>query len=127
LVAAGGPDDAVLSLLADQDGSLWAGTQSSGLWRRAPDGVFTAFRSSDGLPSDTVRMLHRAKDGLLWLATPKGLATVTRKKGVTHVVDRTLGLPDDDIWQMVDDRAVLSGSGRGRRSFGFAKMLCTRP
>ena len=105
LVAAGGPDDAVLSLLADQDGSLWAGTQSSGLWRRAPDGVFTAFRSSDGLPSDTVRMLHRANDGLLWLATPKGLATVTREMGVTHVVDRTLGLPDDDIWQMVDDRA----------------------
>ncbi len=105
LVAGGGPEDAVLCLLAEPDGHMWCGTQTSGLWRRAPDGVFAAFRSADGLPSDTVRVLHRSQGGVLWAGTPNGLATVTLKEGVTRVEGCSIGLPDADIWQLVEDHA----------------------
>lgn len=105
LVAGGGPEDAVLCLFADKDGILWAGTQSSGLWWREPDSLFTAFRSADGLPSNMVRVLHRSQGDVLWAGTPKGLAVVTQEKGMTHIRASRHRLPDADIWQIVDDRA----------------------
>jgi len=104
LVKCGGPEAAVLCLFADRDGSLWIGTQTSGLWRRTPDGSFTAFRSADGLPSDTVRVLHCGKGDALWLGTPKGLAVVTRENGTPRLRACGHGLPEADIWQMVADK-----------------------
>jgi signal transduction histidine kinase/ligand-binding sensor domain-containing protein len=101
LVESAAPLDTILAISGGQNGMIWVGTQSSGLWEVTPNGGMYQHRSPDGLPSDTVRLLHTDADGILWIGTPAGVA---RWKGLQKTVFRTReGLPDDDIRQMLDD------------------------
>lgn len=66
------------ALLASPDGTLWAGTLTSGLDRFDPaTGRFTHIRHRPGDPaslsSDAVTALLRSADGTLWVATTNGL------------------------------------------------------
>ena len=54
----------IYSLLADRQGNLWAGTQSSGLMRIARNG-FTSFRAADGLTLPEVSSLTETHQGSL--------------------------------------------------------------
>ena len=101
LLESGARFGAVLAISEGQNGMIWVGTQSSGLWEMVPNGGMYEHRSPNGLPSDTVRLLHTDSDGILWIGTPAGVA---RWKGLQKTVFRTRqGLPDDDIRQMLDD------------------------
>jgi ligand-binding sensor domain-containing protein len=62
--------DEVLSLAEDREGSVWAGTGSSGLRRFRPrfvDGI----DSRHGLSSDAVRTVLEGRDGTLWVGTER--------------------------------------------------------
>ena len=59
----GGPTlaDAVITVVFDRDGALWAGTYDSGLWRYK-DGALEHFTQKHGLSSDAIRALvHRRR------------------------------------------------------------------
>ncbi|GAB3651686.1 ligand-binding sensor domain-containing protein [Ramlibacter alkalitolerans] len=62
----------IVSLVADKDGSVWAGTWGGGLAHF--DGKqFRNYTVKDGLPGNHVFMLHQAKDGQLYIGTNAGV------------------------------------------------------
>jgi signal transduction histidine kinase/ligand-binding sensor domain-containing protein len=63
---------AATALLHDNDGALWVGTLSKGLYR-LKGGVANHFGSLDGLSSDTVYSLFQDKEGNIWVATSSGI------------------------------------------------------
>lgn len=73
----GNDEPSMLSLLQDQRGFMWIGTQANGLYRY--DGYrVTKYRSKAGdprkLPHDRVAALFEDKQGRLWAGTQNGLA-----------------------------------------------------
>jgi len=65
-------ENSVFCLLAARDGSLWIGTEGSGLLRYEK-GVFTAFGPLQGLTDMFVRALAQDSAGNLWVGTNNGL------------------------------------------------------
>ncbi|MGB5050748.1 MAG: two-component regulator propeller domain-containing protein [Caldilineaceae bacterium] len=59
----------VTSLAVATDGSLWIGTQFSGLSRLTSDGRWTTFTTDDGLVDNSVSSLAVAADGSVWVGT----------------------------------------------------------
>jgi signal transduction histidine kinase/ligand-binding sensor domain-containing protein/AmiR/NasT family two-component response regulator len=79
--------NSVLALCVSRDGSLWVGTDGSGLilWK---DGRFTDYGREIGFHSTTVRALYEDREGTLWAGTLEGLYRIRR--GVsTHVASDT--------------------------------------
>jgi hypothetical protein len=64
--------DVVLALYRDRKGALWIGTDS-GL-NRYENGVFTVFRTSDGMVHDKVRFITEGGDGSLLIGTMGGFS-----------------------------------------------------
>ena len=62
----------VLALFEDRRGALWVGT-SSGL-NRLEHGVFTTWRTQDGLVDDDVRFITEDRSGGLWIGTVAGVS-----------------------------------------------------
>lgn len=58
-------------LYEDGDGTLWAGTDGSGVVRYH-DGVFQTFTTAEGLPHDTIKELTEAAGGGLLINTEGG-------------------------------------------------------
>jgi len=72
------PDRQVRAIVAGRDGSVWFGTNDSGLARHRPaDGSWTRFASvpgdADTLWHPTVGVLHEDRAGRLWIGTSNGL------------------------------------------------------
>jgi ligand-binding sensor domain-containing protein len=84
----------VTNLVEDEEGSLWIGTNHSGLIR-VRNGKVTRFTEHEGLPSDTVQCLFNDRRNNLWVCTPNGLAEVTREK--IRVFGSDQGLPTRDV------------------------------
>jgi signal transduction histidine kinase/ligand-binding sensor domain-containing protein len=96
-------------MVEDAGGSLWVGTDGSGLFRWK-DGQFTRFTRQDGLGSDLVWALQPQADGALWIGTfGAGLTRLKHGRAVTCTTRQ--GLADDVICYIADD-------GRGQYWFG---------
>ncbi len=61
-------DDHIRSLLVDQDGELWVGTQGGTICRRE-SGQFVAVPVDPQLRGVSIEMLAQAADGTLWIGT----------------------------------------------------------
>lgn len=74
------PENSLLSVLVEDNGVVWVGTQSRGLV--SYDGsLWTEYHSGNSLlPNDTVRALAQDRNGDIWIGTVNGLA---RKSGST--------------------------------------------
>ena len=67
-------NDTVITILEDQVGALWLGTEK-GLDRFDPAAeTFTHYQTQNGLPNNTVMCLAQDEQGLLWVSTNDGLA-----------------------------------------------------
>jgi len=64
----GFPTAQILSLCVSRDGSVWIGTNGSGLVRYRA-GQFRTYNSEDGLPSTTINALYEDSHGTLWIGT----------------------------------------------------------
>ncbi len=92
------------------DGSLWLGTNGSGVVRWREGGDTRRLTRADGLPSDLVRAFHEDRDGHLWIATEdRGLArldpaSLDRGEEIAiATVDRGDGLFDNSLHQVLED------------------------
>jgi hypothetical protein len=89
-------------LARGEDGSLWAGTDDSGLARRDKDGrwqTYSQARPRGGVPDDRIQALVFGTDGSLWAGTFGGLVRLD-KDGHWQTYDYDSshgGLPDDDV------------------------------
>lgn len=96
----------IVSLVADRDGTVWAGTWGGGLAHF--DGrQFRNYTVKDGLPGNHVFMLHQAANGDLWIGTNAGLArkngerfeTLTTSDGLfSNTVFSMDTAPDGTLW-----------------------------
>ncbi len=66
-------NNGILSLHESRSGVLWIGTLDGGLIR-LDNGVTTAYRRRDGLPSRFVSSIREDKEGTLWFNTSEGVA-----------------------------------------------------
>ena len=102
----------------DAEGTIWAGTDGSGLFRWK-NGQCRRFTRQDGLSSDIIRALHAEPDGGLWIGTVDG--GLCRLKNNRFVACTTRdGLVDDVINYIADD-------GRGYYWLTSFQGICRVP
>ncbi|MBK6995305.1 MAG: hypothetical protein IPH31_10385 [Lewinellaceae bacterium] len=104
-------------LAVQQDGTLWAGGQSNGLFHLSSDGnnILEHITESEGLPHNHVRVLLHDHNQRFWVGTSGG--------GFAHMgsqafrrYDRSHGLPGARVYALADDksdRLWISGSQNG--------------
>jgi len=63
----------IVALLADRDGTVWAGTWGGGLSHFDGEN-WTVYTVADGLPGNHVFMLHQDPEGNIWIGTNNGMA-----------------------------------------------------
>jgi ligand-binding sensor domain-containing protein len=97
--------NAVVTLCADRDGSIWAGTYGRGLWR-VKGKETRQFTIADGLSSDQIRSLYQDGDGTLWIATFGGGLDAYRGGKFQSFTARD-GLLSDNVAQVSDDGESL--------------------
>jgi len=102
----------IVSLVADRDGTVWAGTWGGGLAHF--DGkTFRNYTVADGLPGNHVFMLHQNVKGELWIGTNNGLARKTGEK--FEVMTTADGLFSNTVFSMdsASDGSLWVGSFGG--------------
>jgi ligand-binding sensor domain-containing protein/signal transduction histidine kinase len=137
------PRNDVITLLTDQQGTLWVGTNGGGLARYdvATDN-FTVFRhdtaDSTTIAEDAIRVIVQGADSALWIGTyQSGVDHFNPATGrCTHFRHRdadSTALSDDRIWTMcVDHRGFLwvgtvSGLNRLDPSTGRVSRYHAKP
>jgi PAS domain S-box-containing protein len=91
----------VRSMLIDQQGNLWAGTTTSGIFRVAGNRV-SSFGRRDGLSDDRILSLYEDREGSLWVGTSGGLDRF-RDTSLT-TISETEGLPSDRAENVIEAR-----------------------
>jgi ligand-binding sensor domain-containing protein len=99
------------SLMVDQNGLLWVGTNGSGI-ARYRNGKFEFFRRDRGLAADRVLSLAETPDGCIWIGTADGLTQLSNVKFPTFtdtdglVTAGSLSVaasPDGGLWVATPD------------------------
>jgi ligand-binding sensor domain-containing protein/signal transduction histidine kinase len=113
------PDNFILSLHVDQEGTLWVGTDGSGL-NRVKRHVFEVLEESRGL---TVRSVAEAPEGGLWIGfnvvgmDVKGACFA--KDGALQWFGRDQGLLNSSVWSVFVDRDQRVWAGTEGGLFQF--------
>lgn len=102
----------VLNVIRDADGTLWLGTNGSGLLRINAQGT-RRFTMAEGLPNNFIRILHEAKDGTIWVGTDFGVSHLVN--GVFHNYGLKDGLCNMTVQAIVEDprHEVWIGTAHG--------------
>lgn len=91
-------------LCEDVEGSLWIGTNSTGLYKYG-NHEFSSYGINDGLPNISIRAIQFDKNKTLWVGTADGLAM--------------LQLPADDTKEPARFVPILSDSNTGLSIISF--------
>ena len=113
---------AVWSLLAEPDGTVWAGTFRGGLLRLS-NGKFTRFSLNEGLPDNVICQILEDDAGNLWLGSHRGILQVKKSelnrfaRGETNAITatefgRSDGLPSLESSGSYQPAAWRSQEGR---------------
>jgi ligand-binding sensor domain-containing protein/signal transduction histidine kinase len=92
--------NSVYSVQRGRDGTIWAGTVSSGV-SRLSGGEFTNYSNADGLPSNSVNSIIEGFDGTIWVATPDGLASYSNAHWKNYSTQD--GLPSASVKVLFED------------------------
>jgi signal transduction histidine kinase/ligand-binding sensor domain-containing protein len=98
-------DDSFYVLAKTEDGAIWAGTLSDGLWRYR-NGERVLFTPAEGLGSSQVRALYADKKGTLWIGTVNGGLNSFYQGKIIQYRARD-GLLSDNIYGITDDGESL--------------------
>jgi two-component sensor histidine kinase len=103
------PANYAVTLMEARDGSLWAGTLTSGLWQvynaKTPLAHPRLYTVADGLSSNQIRSLYQDADGTIWIGTfGGGLSTLV--DGAYHRYGARDGLLSDNVSHVEDDGAA---------------------
>ena len=89
-----GPSPSTNRIFRDQEGALWIGTASDGIYRIFGDKT-DHFSNGDGLSSDSVARFFEDREGTLWVATTKGIDSFRELAVVSYSIKE--GLVSDSV------------------------------
>ncbi|MBW8865373.1 MAG: histidine kinase [Verrucomicrobia bacterium] len=92
--------NAINAILPAQDGSLWLGTEGSGLIHLVHNRA-EFFGTGTGLPSESICALYLDIEGVLWIGTARGLGCRRDDKISNFTVPN--GLPNSPVSQILED------------------------
>ncbi|HKQ04355.1 MAG TPA: two-component regulator propeller domain-containing protein [Blastocatellia bacterium] len=102
--AGGLAQDSVYAVHQSRDGSVWAGTVSSGL-SRLKDGKFITYTTAQGLPSNSITSILESSDGSMWFGTANGLCWLSHDRWAVYTdLD---GLPPGNINCLMEDSSGM--------------------
>lgn len=109
----GALNETILSIAADANGVVWAGTDGVGLVRLEMPSSVQVFDSDDGLAGDVVNAVAIDGDGAVWAGTEDGLtrydpvtATFQSWEGPLQGEIRSLAFDGDILWIGTEDGAA---------------------
>ena len=94
-------DVRVRNLLRSRDGSLWIGTDGSGVYHLLAQGT-KHFTTREGLVNNFVRVFLESRDGSLWIGTDNGVSHLD--KDGFHNFTAQNGLVYNSIRSLLEDR-----------------------
>ncbi len=121
----------IRAIAEDQEGSLWFGTNESGVFR-VHNGSITQYSQKDGLPSDTVQSVVAAPNGDVWIATINGLARFSGGKLSAFKTDAGLATNtlrvatvdrDGKVWVGGESSTLNFWNGSGFDSVRLASIV----
>ena len=74
----------ISAMLADREGSVWAGIAGLGLVRWLGSSEWESWGSAEGLPHEAIWSIHRDADGVMWVGTLTGLAFAKGPASPSH-------------------------------------------
>ncbi len=95
------PNVRVRNLLRGRDGSLWIGTDGSGVYHLSAHGS-TNFTTREGLVNNFIRVFLETRNGNLWIGTDNGISTLERGKFHNFTIQN--GLAYNSIRSLLEDR-----------------------
>lgn len=110
----------------DREGSLWLGTEYSGLHWIRPKKV-RAYTTKDGLVHDNTWTVHETRDGSMWVGTDGGLSRLS-PAGQFQNFTQADGLVRDQIRALAEDDAgtLWIGTGLGLSLFSNGQLTTHR-
>ncbi len=100
--ANGLPSNQVRTVISDRSGGIWVGTYDGGVAHFSADRKWRVWTTRDGLSVDYIRSLLLDDDGTLWIGTNGG-GLVRLRGGAVFVFNEDNGLPNDQVFQVLDD------------------------
>ncbi|MFP7721290.1 ligand-binding sensor domain-containing diguanylate cyclase [Lysobacter sp. A3-1-A15] len=92
------------SLLRDDEGRLWMGSNENGAYRWDPDGRVQALNTRNGrLPHDSIWSLHADADAIWMGAFSGGLLRLDRSTGQVRAITNRDGLSNNVVYRIVPD------------------------
>jgi signal transduction histidine kinase/ligand-binding sensor domain-containing protein/CheY-like chemotaxis protein/AraC-like DNA-binding protein len=84
----------ISSLLEDQRGNIWIGSQNHGLCKLPADGApVVHYTTADGLPNHSIFGILEDARGAIWISTARGISTRDPDSGLFTNYTRDDGLP----------------------------------
>lgn len=108
------------SVIQHPEGTIWATTNSVGLYKIQENGV-SRYTSKDGLLSNSLQVVYCDKQGVIWVTGSKGLNYVLGNK--IHSITDKRGMPDAQYGAIIQD-----GEGNywlGTQTSGVVQMRRT--
>jgi signal transduction histidine kinase/streptogramin lyase len=101
--ADGLPYSAITSFCEDHEGTMWFGTDRSGLVR-FKDGKFNTYTTAQGLSSNYIEHICEDREGTLWIGTrDNGITRMTRR--VITTISEKDGLKGKIFYPILEDRS----------------------
>lgn len=116
----------VRNLIRGRNGSLWIGTDGSGLFHLAGNAV-TRYTTAQGLVNNFIRAMVEAHDGTMWIGTDEGVSHL----GNGRITDYGIkdGLAYFSIRSMIEDRrgGMWIGTDQGLSHMVRGKFVTDAP
>ena len=100
-LADGLPNEFIMALYEDDDGTVWGGTDGGGIFQLRDRQVIRTYSTEDGLAGNVVFKITRLEDGALWICTGTGLTRMD-EQGLFNY-ETANGLGDDGVFQIMTD------------------------
>ncbi|MFN8356921.1 MAG: two-component regulator propeller domain-containing protein [Spirosomataceae bacterium] len=92
-------ENEVSSVLQDQEGAMWFGTDNGGLIRITKEGKLRQLRTSDGLLSNHITRIVEGPDHTIWAGTWQGVAFI-HYQGDSLQFSENHELPEGPTWSL---------------------------
>ena len=122
----------VRSLLEDESGALWVGTEGAGVYRLDAHGI-TRFHRGNGLSGNLVKGLYEDREGRLWVGTDVGIDVIDHgrvqppRKLLPVAGPTTVSLLHGDakgrLWVATDAHGLFTIENGAARHYGLGEGL----